>query len=150
MKCNCSMHGFCENELCEYREYPQYKSIVDACSQKYGSPIGSGRHRITFESKRTVIKVPLNIGGMRANTSEYEQYFAFAFENRPIGKFAGVPEAAPARCRLIYLYNTPVIVMEKLDVQRYADRPVWSCYFDCAQVAMSKKGIWKAFDFSIN
>lgn len=123
---------------CTNRYIDQYDQLKEFLQAKYGEPIGSGRHRLTFASKRVVIKMPWNTEAIAANNSEYRIY-----------KIDLSCRERLARCRKIELFGVPVIVMEKLNINiDWREKPSWSMNYDCGQVGKDRKGNLKAYDYT--
>lgn len=140
----CDMHNHYPkdcSDTCEYRQHDSYDALMARLRSKYGEPVGEGRHRITFASKRVVIKMPKNIGALFANQSEYRSF------KQSGGNCGG--DARLARCRMVWMFNVPVIIMEKLDLNiDYRDKPNWAWNFDCGQIGKDRKGNLKAYDYT--
>lgn len=125
------------HEHCEYRQPDSYDALMAHLRSKYGEPIGEGRHRITFASKRVVVKMPKNIGAITASQCEYSMFKNSNGDERL------------ARCRMIWLFNVPVIIMEKLDIDiDYRSKPDWAWNYDSGQVGKDRKGNIKAYDYT--
>lgn len=124
---------------CDYRQHDSYDVLMTRLREKYGEPIGEGRHRITFESERVVIKMPKNIGACWASQTEYNRY-----------KRKDPSESSYlAHCRLLWMYGVPVIIMVKLDTKLdYRTKPQWSWEYDAGQIGRDRKGNLKAYDYT--
>jgi hypothetical protein len=106
---------------------------------KYGESIGEGRHRIAFAGKHCIIKMPVHFSTIRANHSEYNR-----FKNPRSDENGRL-----ARCRLVNLFDIPVIVMEKVEpVRNCLEMPEWAWQFDCGQVGKDSRGNIKAYDYT--
>lgn len=122
---------------CIHRQPETFAELRMRLCKKYGEPVGSGRHRITFASKRVVIKIPKSNAAISANHSEY-------------GRFKLNKGEPLARCRLVTILGLPVIIMEKLDLSTHWNSlPSWSMSYDCGQVGLDRKGNFKAYDYTV-
>lgn len=138
----CQMHWKNKDDchaLCPERRHDSYDALMNALREKYGEPIGEGRHRITFESKHVVIKMPKNMGGVFAGPTEYHRYKRKDPSERD----------RLARCRMVTMFDVPVIIMEKLrtDID-YRTKPPWAFEYDCGQIGLDKHGHYKAYDYT--
>jgi hypothetical protein len=110
----------------------EYKTVFEG---KYGLEIGEGIYRIVYGNEHIVIKVPKNIIGYYNNITEYR-----AFRQNPINR---------AICRLKYINDIPILIMEKLDlISGRFQMPNWARTIDNAQVGKDKKGRFKAYDYA--
>jgi hypothetical protein len=108
-------------------------------------PIGQGGARRVFlmPSGKYVLKFPLNYNGETDNKREFE-YYSMNPKNK-------------ARCRLIRMYDLPIIIMEvvtpwwKSDNDKHkskSDMPKWVQSLDCAQAGYTRKGELVAYDYA--
>lgn len=129
---------------CDANLPPEYNSLKEIIEKRYGTSVGSGRHRLTFASNRVVIKLPRNISGAAANEREFNVYKA----NHGVAKCV-CDDARLARCRLVRIMGLPVIIMEKLNIShKWQNAPEWAGSFDTMQVGRDKRGTWKAYDYA--
>lgn len=124
---------------CFHRQPDTYNMLMLRLRAKYGSPIGEGRHRITFAGDRIVLKMPKNLAAIDASQTEFARYKRKdPSESRYL-----------AHCRLLWMYGVPVIAMEKLDTDiDYRTKPEWSWAYDSGQVGLDRKGNFKAYDYT--
>jgi len=117
----------------------QYNIVFDYLKSRYGVPIGEGRHRITFESKYCVVKLPHNMEGCHSNLHE-----AFCYNNN-------ISERDRlAKCKIVNFYCFPLLIMQKLNLDfSWTEHPSWASYYDCHQVGRSRRGDWKAYDYGL-
>jgi hypothetical protein len=121
-------------------------------------PLEHGRHRAGYVSKDYVYKVPLNREGVQDNHSEANQY------NENGGRLNWTRYKCKvniAKCRIIYIYDLPILVMEK--VTPISDRLInlmwqvtrkdvyhpfqWIDSLDSEQAGFNKRGILVAYDY---
>lgn len=113
--------------------------VLDHIS-RYGHP-KAGSSRITFFTEDSVIKFPLNGGGIVANANEYTQANIGELEY-----FEGVPVADN---ELRYTANgMPYLVMERVntDIRDGRTLPEWADRIDDYQVGINSRGEYVAFD----
>ena len=130
-------------------------------SEKY-EYLGEGRHRRGYGNDHIVIKLPITADGMAANEREYKLYkkqvdHVQKSKDKEYLKNMGLTPADPededitkyAKCRLKYVDNIPILIMEKLDTSiKWKNLlPRWTMYVDSSQVGYDKKGKIKAYDF---
>jgi len=121
------------------------QKVLTRLNRKYGHP-ACGRHRCTFSSKAVVIKVPLNQGGVAANSREYQLW-----KEQVAQGYSDPREIRYSRSRIIYVHDLPLLVMQKLDIARSYEQgpmPDWAGWVDCGQVGKDKRGNWRAYDFA--
>lgn len=115
----------------------QFKIIFEYLKKRYGNHIGEGRHRITFESKYCVIKLPHNSAGYLANLYEAKLYKTDIYIRHRL-----------AKCKIVYFGDFAILVMQKLNTNwHWTEMPSWSKHYDCQQVGTTRQGEWKAYDY---
>lgn len=120
--------------------------LKEVLIKKYGVPIGEGRHRAVFLSRsgKYVIKLPTTLSGSYANMEEgtFTNYIGWKL---PV-----------AKCRLTWINDVPVLLMEHLDTQsavRLAamqrEENSWHEFIDCSQVGLNRKMELVAYDWEV-
>ena len=112
-------------------------AIWHMMNQKFGRTLDAGRSRAVWGNDRYVFKVPLNANGVRDNLREAELYRDRANQPHPL-----------ARCKLIYIRNVPILVMEHVTEMPFRDKPHWASKFDKFQVGRNRAGDVVAYDYA--
>ena len=111
-------------------------TIRDLFEKRFGKPIGYGRNREVFSNGRTVFKLPRNDAGFRDKSMEYHHFRRWKDE-------------AQARCRIIFIMNIPVLLMELVKMIPVDEKlPDWTDFIDCRQVGRRKDGKIVAYDYA--
>ena len=114
------------------------KKLFNIMKNKYGNPIGTGRHRVAFGNDRVVFKIPKNDNGFHDNAWEFRKYLKRTKDTLPL-----------AKCRLIDIKNIPVLVMELVKpIPPKEKLPSWVDCVDCQQVGRNKNGDIVAYDYA--
>ncbi len=114
------------------------QNVRNDYSRKYLC-LGYGRHRITFEISEThVAKVPLNDYGIYDNEKEAQLFEQEGYDG----------EIPYASCSIKYVFNVPILIMEKVERIEFSDAPRWAWYVDCCQVGRTKEGKIVAYDYA--
>lgn len=126
------------------RRNVNYFKLLQYFNDRYGKPVGAGRHRVGFSKGNVVVKVPKNDMGMMDNEREYRMYresIQKPKRHRPL-----------ARNKLIMIDDIPVLYIEKLDIEpnvyKHGPQPTWADEIDSQQVGVDRKGKWKAYDYA--
>jgi hypothetical protein len=117
---------------------PDAQKAFARLQERCGPPRACGRHRVVFESRHVVFKLPRNHEGILDNERE-----ARAFRRRHAKSIAMAP------CRLVPWADFPVLAMRKLDLRgSIKDMPSWASWVDCAQLGRDRRGVWLAYDYA--
>lgn len=115
----------------------QVRQAGTRLNSKFGPPRLSGRHRVVFEGRGFVYKLPRNEMGLLDNPRESRRYREGNFPY-PM-----------ARCRLLHISDIPVLVMQKVDVSLGPrELPEWAGFIDCFQVGVSPRQEFLAYDYA--
>jgi len=118
----------------------RWVNIVMCRFNKKFKYLGDGRHRVVYQHKNWVIKVPHNEAGVQSNIDEYRKFKRNKFDRQ-----CGC-HVAYARCRL--LKGTFLVMEYVLDTPHTRkSRPDWSDFIDCRQVGLNRRGEYVAYDF---
>lgn len=118
--------------------FRRLKNLYIAMQNKYGEPIGCGRHRVVFGNDRRVFKVPRNDYGFHDNAWEFRKFSLRNDKTIPM-----------ARCRIIDINEIPVLVMELLETGiPWRKLPDWATLVDGGQVGYDRNGNIVAYDYA--
>ena len=99
--------------------------------------LGSGRHRVTYDCGKFVLKIPQNRTGFDANEREARYYKMF-------GRKPDSRGIVYARCKLL---SNGWLVMGKVQPLEWShEMPAWSIHVDCRQVGRARDGEIVAYD----
>ncbi|MGG6242656.1 hypothetical protein ACQ4N7_28955 [Nodosilinea sp. AN01ver1] len=123
------------------------RSFLYSFSEKYGKPIGEGRHRLVFSySDSEVLKVPKNKNGIYDNLFEWNLYLKLGSKQIPC-----MPVLAKCHS-LKYIHKIPCVVMERVSpikLSHYLGSiPSWANVIDRKQLGQNKAGVLVAFDYA--
>lgn len=111
-----------------------FEKAIRLCRERYGEPIGEGRHRIVFSDGDYVVKCPTKESGVAACWAELnscDEWYA---------KTSLDPLSAE-------VYPIQLVRMEYVHHMGYSATPDWTWSIDCGQVGYTMDGRLVAYDW---
>lgn len=112
-----------------------FEKAVRAAKSIYGEPIGIGRHRIVFQDKDWVIKVPISASGVKACLEEIKTK-----DNR---------HAISYKDKMSKKLNLPIVRMEYVQHIGPQKHLRWTYNVDGGQIGITKDGRIVAYDWEL-
>ncbi len=115
-----------------------FERAIALCRERYGEPIGEGRHRIVFVDGDFVVKCPTKESGVSACDHElYGAHFPEMYAKVSLDPLS--TEVSPIN----------LVRMEHVDHVGWGgeDLPSWTNMIDCGQFGYTKDGRLVAYDW---